>query len=146
MARIDWIETRLLNWARWRLTKGTGALGFAGVNFMKAMAGHGTRMAEAPIPTNAIEAGETDDAVNKLPPDLKVTLVAHYLEEFDLGHKRRRVATMADRLRLLCCAKSTYHDRIDRAHRVLAEHFNARRDRSDAERARVGGLLAQARP
>lgn len=157
MARIESIETRLLNWARWRLTKGSGVLGFAAVNLQKAAIGVREPYAQAPVPTNAIEAGETDDAVSRLPPELRATVWVHYLEQSEVKrigapglHKRARLpprlGTMAERLGYLCCSKSTYHARIDRAHHALAEHFNARQDRRKAERQRIDSLRDGARP
>lgn len=137
MAKIEAMETRLLNWARWVLTKGGGVLGFASVNLAKAAMGI-TRepYAEAPIPTNAIEASETDDAIAKLPSQLRETVVSHYVGR----------GTLDERLRKLCCAKSTYHERIDRAHRLMSEHFAAREDKRRAERGRVEQLIDAHRP
>ena len=145
VARIEWIETRLRNWARWRLTRGSGPLGFAAINLEKAAAGvRADPYADAPVPTNAIEAGETDDAVAKLPGPLRTAVEVHYLEQ--APGVRRRLATLEDKLRHLCCAKSTFYDRVDNAHRALAEHFAAREDRRKAERGRVEALHASARP
>jgi len=40
MARIDWVETRLQNWARWRLARGgDGQLGYAAVSLADADGG-----------------------------------------------------------------------------------------------------------
>jgi len=136
MARIEWIETRLLNWARWRLTKGGGVLGFAAVNLEKAMIGVREPYADAPIPTNAIEAGETDDAIARLPSSLKVTVESHYIGR----------GSLEQRMRKLCCCKSTYYARIDQAHLALSAHFAAKEDLRKAERMRVDGLNALARP
>jgi hypothetical protein len=144
MARIEWIETRLRNWARWRLNKGAGVLGFAAVNMQKALSGVREAYADAPVPTNAIEAGETDDAVARLAAPLRKAVEVHYLEQ--APGVRQRLATMDDKLRHLCCAKRTYYERIDHAHHALAEHFAAREDKRRAERQRVEGLNALARP
>lgn len=146
MARLEHIETRLLNWARWRLTGGGGALGYSRVNMLRAFGGAGSRYAEAPIPTNAIEAGETDDAVGRLDRPLRITVEVHYLEQGVVRGRLRRLATMSARLTHLCCSKSTYYERLDAAHAQLAEHFAAREDRQRAERGRVHDLLARARP
>lgn len=130
MARNEEMERRLLNWARWRLTQGGGPLGYAAVNLETAETGVRTPYEDVPVPTSGIEASETEDSVRRLPSELKRTVEVHYL---DGGNERRRLAK-------LCIGKSTLHARIERAHRLLAEHFAARSDRAKAERARVERL------
>lgn len=133
MARIDWMHDRLLNWQRWMLMQGSGVLGYAAVNLSEPT-GDRTPYAEAPIPTNAIEAGETNDAVQRLPSELKRTVIEYYTGK----------GGESDHLRVLCCAKATLHARLERADRLLVEHFSARRERADAERARVESLARSA--
>lgn len=137
MARIDWVEHRLQNWARWKLSGGMGCLGYASVDLEQAGNG-GDRdpYAAAAIPTNDIEASDTDDAVDRLPSELKVTVLEVYTGKGGL----------ADKIRRLCCGESTVHARIGRAHRLLADHWTARKDRQDRERQRVEQLRDQARP
>lgn len=130
MARIDWIEHRLLNWARWKLSYGGGALGYASVPLGVVTVGERSTADEAPIPINDIEAGETDDAVKRLPSELRATVVEYYTGR---GGEQ-------DHLRVLCCARATLHARVDRAHRLLADHFTARKDRAEEERKRVEAL------
>jgi hypothetical protein len=146
MARIDWVHTRLLNWQRWKLTQGSGVLGYSAMRWQEPL-----RVlepyAEAPVPTNAIEASETDDAVQRLPGVLLATVRVHYLGKIDPGNKRERnAAGERDQLHKLCIAKSTLHARIGMAHKLLAEHFNARRERAQRERARVEVAIAATRP
>ena len=91
MARIDWIEDRLNNWARWKLTRGTGGLGYASVNLANPTLGVREPYAEAPIPTNAVEAGETDDAVNRLhPPELGQSARRPPAQRLGAAARRRR--------------------------------------------------------
>lgn len=130
MARIDWIEHRLLNWARWRARSGGGALGYARVQLGVQAVVTRDPYADAPIPINDIEAGATDDAVQRLPSELKATVIEHYTGP----------GGELDHLRVLCCAKATMYARIDRAHRLLADHFTAQKDRAAAERQRVEAL------
>jgi hypothetical protein len=136
MARIDWIERRLLNWARWRLTRGMGGLGYAGVNLAEA----GTAAATDdpnPIPISDVEASETADALLRLnPPGLRLSV-----EEFYIGRGGVR-----DKCRRLCCGESTLYARIDQAHRQLADLLNEADKRRRAERERVEGVLRSARP
>lgn len=130
MARIDWIEARLLNWSRSRLSRGGGALGYAGVDLSNPTPGVREPYAEAPIPINDVEADETESAIHLLPGELRATIIEFYIEP---GGER-------DHLKRLVCSKSTMHARIGRAHRLLAEHFLAKQDRQRVERERVEAL------
>ena len=136
MARIEWIEMRLLNWARWRLMSGAGPLGYASVDLSNPTPTQRDPYAEAPIPTNSIEAAETDDAIRALEPELQKTVWAWYLRRDGLGGA----------LRQLGIGESALHARIERAHRRLADWFNDRQERKRSERARAEGLQASARP
>lgn len=135
MARIDWVEQRLENWARWLATRGSGALGFASVNLSEANAGRDGYVTSA-VPISDVEASVTDDAVRRLPGELRAVVESAYLSS---DFERVRLAR-------LCISKSTYHERIGRAHRLLAEHFQAREDRQRAERERVEQLASAVRP
>ena len=130
MARIEWIEHRLLNWARWKMAAGSGALGFAAVSMSEANADRDGYI-EAAIPISDVEAGETDAAVRRLnPPGLHLTVVEVYTGRGGIKDKAKR----------LCCAEATVHARIDQAHRQIAAQLNERRRRADDERARVQAL------
>jgi hypothetical protein len=137
MAKIEDIERRLQNWARWRLGADGGPLSHAGVNW-DAMQGGGVRepYADAPVPTSAVEAAETQDAVARLETVLRFSVEVYYLEGGGDRHKLNR----------LCCTARTMHDRIDRAHRVLAGYFADRQERARLERARVEALQRSMRP
>ena len=135
MARIDSVEFRLLNWARWKAGAGGGRLGYSSVNLANPTPGVRDPYSEAPIPVSDMEASETDDAVQLLPGELRATVI-----EFYTG-----VGGEADHLRVLCCARATMHARISRAHRMLSEHFAAKDDRQRRERERVETLQRQAR-
>lgn len=137
MAKIEWIEQRLQNWARWRLTRGSGVVGYAAVNLADPMLGvHREPYADAPVPTNGIEAGETDSAVRALPGELRATVECYYLSP----------CTENEKLRRLCVAKRTMHDRVHRAQQLIAAHFTERQAAAGAERARVEALQASVRP
>lgn len=137
MPRIEWIEHRLQNWARWVLTRGTGSLGFASVNLANPTPGVREPYAETPVPTNAIEAAETDEAVNRLYPGGLGLAV----REFYTGR-----GGVKDKARRLCIGESTLYARVEVAHRQLAEHFLARDERQREERRRVEALQAGVRP
>ena len=137
MARIEAIEHRLLNWARWRLTRGTGVLGYASVDLTNPTPTMREPYAETPIPTNAVEAAETDSAVNRLHPGgLKLAV-----EEFYVG-----CGGVKDKARRLGIGESTLYLRIDQAHQQLAEHFAARAAKARDERRRVELAQRAARP
>jgi len=129
MARIEWIEHRLLNWARWVENPGGGSLGYAAVNLGAPNAGR-SGYAETVVPVSSVEARETDDAVRCLPGELRYTVQVVYTSQ---GTERERLAK-------LCCSKATMHGRVDRAHRLLADHFHAAEARRLAERERVEQL------
>jgi hypothetical protein len=134
MARIESIEFRLLNWARWKAGAGGGRLGYSGLNLANPTPGVRDPYAEAPIPVRDVEASETDQAVQRLPSELKATVIEVYTGR----------GGEADHLRKLCCAKATMYARIDRAHRLLADHFAAQQDRQREQRERIELLQRQA--
>lgn len=137
MARIDWVEARLLNWARWRLTgRSSGRMGYAAVDLQAPASGQVDPWCGPSIPVSDVDASEVDDAVMRLPSELRVTVIEQYLGR---GGER-------DKLARLCCSKATLHARIERAHRLLAEHWTAQRERREAERQRVMALQQAARP
>lgn len=128
MARIEDIERRLLNWARWKIGGSAGGLGYASVN----LAGDTSRelYREARIPTNDCEAEETDRAVVSLDSDLRRTVEVVYLGS---GGTRNKAAA-------LCCTEATVYARVDRAHRLLAQWFTARQRDRAIERDRLDAL------
>ena len=126
MARNEEMERRLLNWARWKLTNGAGLLGFASVDLEEAGMPR-EPYADAPIPSSNIEASETDEAVKRLPSDLRATVETHYLANVPMRVKVQR----------LCITERALYLRIERAHGLLCNHFMARLDRQRAERERL---------
>ena len=137
MHKQDWVEYRLQNWARWRLMAGQGpSLGYAGVKWGDAQAGRrGYR--EAVIPVNDAEASETDGAVARLQPGgLCLAVEVWYCGRGTADEKAAHLGISA----------STLHKRVALAHYQLAEHWLAQQERQRAERARVEGLAAGARP
>lgn len=132
MARIEAIEHRLRNWANWKL----GARGsYAGVQLGETPMPRDP-YADAPIPVSNVEASETDAAVQRLPAELARTVEVFYLAACN---ELKKAA-------LLCIARTTMHERIDRAHKLLARDFTDRQQRARAERVRVEALQAGMRP
>lgn len=132
MAKIDWVEQRLLNWMRWHASGCTLGLGY-GRSILASLAMMGASRSdqrEAVIPTVDWDAAEVDDAVKALPSALKATVLEFYLGRGGLKDKARR----------LCCTQKTVTNRIEQAHRLLADHFTAKADRRRFERSRVEEL------
>jgi hypothetical protein len=129
MAKIDVIELRLLNWARWKMRSG-GMLNYAGVNYQSVGSSSGYR--EAVIPIVDCEADETEAAIQQLDVRLRDTITVHYTGNF---------IDAAYQAKTLGCAVSTLHARISEAHRKLFDYFEARRKAGDAERERLASLL-----
>lgn len=146
MARLEWIEQRLQNWARWRLSQGSGVLGYAGVDLTDPNACIRDPYADAPIPTNAIEASETEGIVQKLTGELRATVLVWYVGPDLLGKSTRRplLPNLANKLKALGCSESTLHARIARAHRVISNVLTDKQASARAERQRVEVLQRSA--
>ncbi len=87
MARIDWVERRLENWARWSAERASSGLGYPRATAF-ARAASAPRHAEArnSIPVNGIEADETERAVRALrgvKGVLHAVVVLHYVRGMD---------------------------------------------------------------
>jgi hypothetical protein len=129
MSRVEEVERRLLNWARWRIGGSSGGLGFAKTS-MGNQSG-GSRYRESVIPTNAAEAMETDDAVKGLEADLRDVVEQHYGEGLSVA----LVAVRRGR------SAATIYARLDRAHAVLDQVFRDRAYARRAERERVASIV-----
>lgn len=128
MARIEDIERRLNNWARWKLGDGSGGLGFSSPSLEREGGGYAYR--EAVIPTVDCEAEETDRAVASLDEPLRGTV-----EEVYIGS-----GSMARKATALGVAERTVHERVWNAHRRLASWFGDRQRLALDERRRVERL------
>jgi hypothetical protein len=131
MAKIDSIEHRLLNWARWKLRSG-GTLNYAGVNYDSVGSSSGYR--EAVIPIVDCEADETEAAIQQLPVHLRDTLAAHYTGTH---------TDIPSQASSLGCSVSTVHARISDAHARLFAHFELKRQAGQAERERLADLMGR---
>lgn len=130
MARIEFVEERLQNWARWKIARGAGEMGYSQSDMGGANGGRSGYVTAA-VPIVDAEASATDEAVGRLHPGgLSLTVHAFYCGAG--GHK--------DKAALLWCSVAAMYARIDQAHRQLADHFLAQQDRQRAERARVDAL------
>lgn len=134
MARIEDIERRLLNWARWKGGAGQGGLGFAGVNMDSGGGSDGYR--EAVIPTMDCEAEETDRAVMSLASELRATVELVY----------RGRGTMAEKARRLCITEAGVYRRIDQAHARIQQWLADLAQVRKHQRERMEALQRSARP
>lgn len=110
MARIDWVEARLQRWAEWlKVGDGVGYPTLCVLHEDWAPRSPGTtpQMKVAP----ACDALQTHRIVVGLSERMRGTLAAHYL----LGMPAKDAAA------LLECAPDTVHQRIERAHALIAQ-------------------------
>lgn len=134
MARIEDIERRLLNWARWRRGAGSGGLGYSTVN----LAGDGGRSGyrESTVPTLSCEAEETDQAVRALDSVLRRTVEVFYLDNSGVVQHARRLA----------CSERTVYARVCVAHLHIRAWLSEREQARRVHRERVEALQRMARP
>lgn len=135
MARIEDIERRLLNWARWKLGDSTGGLSYASVDLTLSNAGRDGYI-EATVPTLDVEAEVTQQAVMSLDSHLRVTVEAVYVGR----------GTMIEKARELCCGEATIYARIDLAHYRISAWLSARAATAREQRRIVEALQEGARP
>lgn len=131
MARIEDIERRLQNWARWKLGAVHSGLGYASMSWAATPAGRGMR--ESIIPTIDCEAEQTDRAVLALESRLRATVEVEYLQGWSLRRKAQQLA----------CSEPTVKTRIWQAHRQLAHWLADKAQLAQAERVRVQALQAR---
>lgn len=134
MARIEDIERRLLNWARWSAGMNAGGLGFATVDLTAEGGRDGYR--EAVIPTSDCEAAETHQAVMALASELRATVEQVYLRGGGIAQKARRLG----------CSEATVYARVELAHRRIQTWLADLQAGRRAQRERVERLQASARP
>ena len=118
MARIDWVRTKLENWARWSNQRDTNGLGFPSQTPFARMSAPAGRC-EPISPTINIDASETDDAVNSLKASqahLYLVLVLHYQKGFDI----HRVASHLKK------ANSTIKRNLEDADHAISRWYSAK--------------------
>lgn len=133
--RDDYVEQRLLAWARWKEGSGGGGLGYAHVQ-MGVPRVDNDATAGSTVPVLECEARETDQAVQALPSELRRTVEVYYIEP----------GGVRDKAALLCCGESTVYARIDRAHVLISRELAEQDRRRRAERGRVERVQEAARP
>lgn len=134
MARIEDIDRRLCNWARWKLGAASGGLGFSSPGQAREGGGYGYRVAV--IPTVDCEAEETDRAVQSLDERLRSTLIKVYVGAGSLKWKAVGLGI----------GEAAVHARVWDAHRKLAAWFTEKQNRARTERRRVESLRINHKP
>lgn len=133
MARIEDIERRLQNWARWKLGATRSGLGYASMRWGGGIPTQGNR--ESVVPTIDCEAEETDRAVMALESRLRATVEVEYLQGWSLRRKAQHLA----------CSEPTVKSRIWQAHRHLSQWLADKAQQARVERERVQQVEGQRR-
>ncbi|MBO9647376.1 MAG: hypothetical protein J7605_02615 [Variovorax sp.] len=117
MSRLQWVDARLQNWARWRSQMAGNGLGFASqASFLNDQPGSDR---EVRIPVDEIEASVTQEAVESLKvarPHIYAVLYCMY--PFGLG--------VTGTCRRLECARSNVYALLEVGDRLLATWFTER--------------------
>jgi hypothetical protein len=141
MARIEWVQQRLENWALWHEREGGGSLGFASQSSFLNEAAETSRYRESVVPVDDVDAGITNDAVESMKPErdhLYRTLHLVYLKGTGIKETAR----------LLAKAESTVHAQLGQADAYLSQWFIERKRRQteqQAERQRAEALARRVR-
>lgn len=110
MARIEWVEARLQRWADWlKVGDGSGYPVRCVLDESWSPPSPGTTPSMKVVPSS--DARQTDRAVQCLSDRLRATLAACYL--LGLGPSDAALA--------LGCEPDTVHQRIERAHALIAQ-------------------------
>jgi len=128
MARIEDIERRLQNWARWKLGATHSGLGYASMRWDGGIRTPGNR--ESVVPTIDCEAEETNRAVMALESRLRATVEVVYLQGCSMRQKALQ----------LCCGEPAVKARVWQAHRSLSHWLAATAQAARNERERVESL------
>jgi len=131
MARIEWVRTRLEEWARWCQQQDNNGLGYPTQTAFARLGGKGRR-AEVALPILSLEAAETDQAVKSLrfsQPHLYQMLTLLYAQ----GLPRHLVA------KRMCRAESTIKRQLEDADHAVARWLQ---DRKQQAESRVAAMAA----
>jgi len=121
MARIEWVRLRLNNWALWKERESSGGLGWSTQSVLLSEPGGRDGYRESIVPVDDVDAGLTNTAVESLKPTR-----GHLYETLQLMYPKGKGVVEA--ARILGCAHSTIHARLEEADRALREWFNARQE------------------
>lgn len=123
---LEDIERRLQNWGRWKHGAGAGGLGYARVNLMEPTVDC-DRDVDTVVPTNEVEAEQTDRVVMTLASELRATVEVYYV----LG------GTVARKAQRLAVAEATVYARVKKAKVQVSRKLS---EETPADRAPLGHL------
>ena len=119
MARIEWIQHRLTNWALWSDREKSGGLGYNTQSVLLADTSGRDGYRESVVPVDDVDASTTNTAVESLKlPRSELYRTLHHIYPSGLGIK--------ETARREACAVSTINARLATADRALADWFNDR--------------------
>lgn len=139
MARLEWVDQRLRNWALWHRAQQGGGLGFASQSSFLREAVDCDRYRESSLPVDEVDAGVTEQGVQSLKldyPHLVDTLVRIYLENLGVKETARRAGR----------AESTIKAHLEQSDHLLARWYGERKARQALARAEVEATIQAARP
>ena len=111
---IEYVNIQLSVWGKWALRRSTAGLGYPSVCPMFQQVRHGGGYRSAP-PTGVEEyVEETDQAVQRLPPQDRVLCVEFY----------QRGGTGSAVAQRLGIGRPRLYERLDAMHRALMGHLN----------------------
>ena len=123
--RIEWVKTRLNNWALWKAREAGGGLGFASQSsFLREV--DSSRYRESIIPIDECDASVTNEAVESLKvprPHLYACVQAIYVRDVGVKGAASRLGK----------AESTIKAQLEQADQALAAWFTERRERQAAK-------------
>lgn len=115
MARLDDVERRLLNWARWKVSANATGLGYASLSLKERVDGGGYRTVG--VPTLEHDACEVDEAIKTLSNELQATLEVVYVSEAPASVQQQRLGV----------GYGAIKQRVAQAHIQLSRIFEERR-------------------
>ncbi len=124
MARIEWVERKLDNWARWSAERASRGLGYPRCSaFARAAAAPRHAENRNSIPVDGIEAAQTERAVQALrfvKGSLHAVVIFHYLHDISGVELGQRMGGIG--------ARRAYQ-LVEEAHVELAKRFALQRQR-----------------
>ena len=130
MARIDYVDYRLRNWALWLVREGGAGGGYPSSAAFVGMRVDCDGQGGSRIPHDSADAERTHKAVESLK-------VAHFREWSVVVNEYVRGCGCGQSATELCCSVSTVVAAMDRAHQRLSGIFRTQAAELEAARARV---------
>lgn len=111
MAKIEWVHHRLERWSIWRSKGGGMGSGYGACPMWAGAVVDNQVAGPAVIPVADAECSQTEDCIKGLPDELAMTIATYYLHDSQYTQRK------------LSISPAVLSQRIDRAHRLLAQKF-----------------------